>query len=213
MSLTIKLIRFEVPKAKTNLIGRVEFRGVAHITSELCSSSTQIDVNQSFIWPLARPANDEEPLIVELRTQTTKTLIKTGLSHASGGLMGGTATGTITSSSKCIGQYMMLMQGLIHTGFIHVEDQLVDISTSRSIPVVVTFEAKYVSPDDAAGNFEPTNLVRSIQQQSISCSSQSLDDDQQMLLDIEQNIANLERSLNKGEYVKRIKKNNEKKIN
>ncbi|KAI8121686.1 Otoferlin [Lucilia cuprina] len=197
MSLTIKLIRFEVPKAKTNLIGRVEFRGVAHITSELCSSSTQIDVNQSFIWPLARPANDEEPLIVELRTQTTKTLIKTGLSHASGGLMGGTATGTITSSSKCIGQYMMLMQGLIHTGFIHVEDQLVDISTSRSIPVVVTFEAKYVSPDDAAGNFEPTNLVRSIQQQSISCSSQSLDDDQQMLLDIEQNIANLERSLNK----------------
>ncbi|XP_065364288.1 otoferlin-like [Calliphora vicina] len=197
MSLTIKLIRFEVPKAKTNLIGRVEFRGVAHITSELCSSSSEIDVNQSFIWPLARPACDEEPLIVELRTQTTKTLIKTGLSHASGGLMGGTATGTITSSSKCIGQYMMLMQGLIHTGFIHVQDQLVDISTSRSIPVVVTFEAKYVSPDDAAGNFEPTNLVRSIQQQSISCSSQSLEDDQQMLLDIEQNIANLERSLNK----------------
>ncbi|TMW49673.1 hypothetical protein DOY81_005242 [Sarcophaga bullata] len=65
------------------------------------------------------------------------------------------------------------------------------------LQVIVTFEAKYVSPDDAAGNFEPTNLVRSIQQQSISCSSQSLDDDQQMLLDIEQNIANLERSLNK----------------
>ena len=68
------------------------------------------------------------------------------------------------------------------------------------LQVIVTFEAKYVSPDDAAGNFEPTNLVRSIQQQSISCSSQSLDDDQQMLLDIEQNIANLERSLNKGEF-------------
>ena len=67
---------------------------------------------QSFIWPLARSANEDEPLVVELRTQTTKTLIKTGLSHASGGLMGGsTATGTITSSSKCIGQYMMLMQG------------------------------------------------------------------------------------------------------
>ncbi|TMW49672.1 hypothetical protein DOY81_005241 [Sarcophaga bullata] len=138
MSLTIKLIRFEVPKAKSNLIGRVEFRGVAHITSELCSSSTQIDVNQSFIWPLARSANEDEPLIVELRTQTTKTLIKTGLSHASGGLMGGsTATGTITSSSKCIGQYMMLMQGLIHTGFIHVQDQLVDISTSKPIPASI----------------------------------------------------------------------------
>uniref|UniRef100_A0A1A9WFC8 Uncharacterized protein n=1 Tax=Glossina brevipalpis TaxID=37001 RepID=A0A1A9WFC8_9MUSC len=63
--------------------------------------------------------------------------------------------------------------------------------------VLVTFEAKYISPDDGAGNFEPTQLVRSIQQQSISYSSQSLDDDQQMLLDIEQNIANLERTLNK----------------
>lgn len=67
---------------------------------------------QSFIWPLARPATDEEPLIVELRTQTTKTLIRTSLSHASGGWMGGSpATGTITSSSKCVGQYLMLMQG------------------------------------------------------------------------------------------------------
>ncbi|XP_058978172.1 otoferlin-like [Musca domestica] len=199
MSLTIKVIQFQVPKAKSNLIARVEFRGVAHITSELSSSSNQIDVNQSFIWPLARPATDEEPLIVELRTQTTKTLIRTSLSHASGGWMGGSpATGTITSSSKCVGQYMMLMQGLIQTGFVHVEDNLVDISTSRALPVLVVFEAKYVSPDDASGNFEPTNLIRSIQQQhNISCSTQSLDDDQQMLLDIEQNIANLERTLNK----------------
>lgn len=73
--------------------------------------------------------------------------------------------------------------------------------------VLVVFEAKYVSPDDASGNFEPTNLVRSIQQQhNISCSTQSLDDDQQMLLDIEQNIANLERSLNKGECRIKLKK-------
>uniref|UniRef100_A0A1I8P4F1 C2 domain-containing protein n=1 Tax=Stomoxys calcitrans TaxID=35570 RepID=A0A1I8P4F1_STOCA len=199
MSLTIKVIQFQVPKAKSNLIAKVEFRGVSHITSELSSSSNQIDVNQSFIWPLARPATDEEPLIVELRAQTTKTLIRTSLSHASGGWMGGSpATGTISSSSKCVGQYLMLMQGLIQTGFVHVEDYMVDISTSRSLPVLVIFEAKYVSPDDAAGNFEPTNLVRSIQQQhNISCSTQSLDDDQQMLLDIEQNIANLERTLNK----------------
>lgn len=46
----------------------------------------------------------------------------------------------------------------------------------------------YTSPEDEAGNFEPTNLVDSIQKNS-------LDDDQQMLLDIEQNIANLEKSL------------------
>lgn len=80
--------------------------------------------------------------------------------------------------------------------------------------VLVVFEAKYVSPDDASGNFEPTNLVRSIQQQhNISCSTQSLDDDQQMLLDIEQNIANLERSLNKGECRIKFKKKKKKSIN
>lgn len=45
----------------------------------------------------------------------------------------------------------------------------------------------YTSPDDEAGNFEPSHLVSSMQQQYV-------DDDQQMLLDIEQNIANLERS-------------------
>ncbi|XP_037936219.1 otoferlin-like [Teleopsis dalmanni] len=197
MSLTVKIIQFQLPKAKSSLIGRVEFRGVSHITSELSGSTNNIDVNQSFIWPLARPANNDEPLIVELRTQTTKTLLKTGLSHASGGLVGGTS-GTITSSSKCVGQYVVLMQGLIQSGYIHIEDQLVDLATSKPIQAIVVFEAKYASPDDAAGNFEPTNLVRSIQeQQNISCSSHSLDDDQQMLLDIEQNIANLERSLNR----------------
>lgn len=49
------------------------------------------------------------------------------------------------------------------------------------------FDVMYTSPDDEAGNFEPSHLVSSIQQHYV-------DDDQQMLLDIEQNIANLERS-------------------
>lgn len=60
---------------------------------------------------------------------------------------------------------------------------------------MVDFEVLYTSPDDAAGNFEPTNLVKSIQNQQ---NSLSIDEDQQMLLDIEQNIANLERSLHQG---------------
>ncbi|XP_055909489.1 otoferlin-like isoform X1 [Eupeodes corollae] len=196
MSLTVKIVQFHLPKTKSNLIGRVEFRGVAHITSELSGNSPSIDVNQSFIWPLARPATAEETLTVELRTQTTKILLKTALGSTSSSRQG--SSGTISSSSKCIGQYVILMQGLIETGFISVEDQLVDFSTNRPIEAIVVFEAKYLSPDDAAGNFEPTNLVRPIQEQhNISCSTKSLEDDQQMLLDIEQNIANLERSLHR----------------
>ncbi|XP_036320069.1 uncharacterized protein LOC118734456 [Rhagoletis pomonella] len=144
MSLTVKIVQFQLPKAKSNLIARVEFRGVAHITSELNADCNIIDVNQSFIWPLARPATDEEPLTVELRTQTTKTLLRTGLSHASGGLMGGggssgsggSMSGIISSSSKCVGQYIVLMQGLINSGYIRIEDQMVDISSNKPIQVI-----------------------------------------------------------------------------
>lgn len=60
---------------------------------------------QSFIWPLARPATADETIIVELRTQTTRILMKTGFASAS------TSRGTITSSSKIVGRYEMLMQG------------------------------------------------------------------------------------------------------
>ncbi|XP_037920162.1 otoferlin-like isoform X1 [Hermetia illucens] len=193
MSLTVKLIQFRLAKSKSNLIGRVEFRGVAHTTTELNSSSDTIDVNQSFIWPLARPASPEENVIVELRSQTTKILLKTGLATSSTSRGGsGGSRGTISSSSKCIGQYVILMQGLIAEGNIRVEDRLVDLCANRPIEAIVVFEAKYISPDDAAGNFEPTNLVKPIQEVH---NTNSMDDDQQMLLDIEQNIANLEKSL------------------
>lgn len=63
---------------------------------------------QSFIWPLARPATPEETIIIELRQQTTKILFKTGTSSSSSS---GSSRGTISSSSKVIGQYAMLMQG------------------------------------------------------------------------------------------------------
>lgn len=64
------------------------------------------------------------------------------------------------------------------------------------------FEISYKSPDDEAGNFEPKHLVDSIQRQhylmSNEQSSHEIDDEQQKLLDIEQNIANIEKNLNRG---------------
>lgn len=60
---------------------------------------------QSFIWPLARPATAEENVIIELRSQTTKILLRTGLATTS------TSRGTISSNSKMVGRYVMLMQG------------------------------------------------------------------------------------------------------
>lgn len=61
---------------------------------------------QSFIWPLARPATPEETIIIELRQQTTKILLKTGI-----GSSATSSRGTINSNSKIIGKYAMLMQG------------------------------------------------------------------------------------------------------
>ncbi|XP_055522373.1 otoferlin-like isoform X2 [Wyeomyia smithii] len=190
MSLTVRINKFQLPKAKSNLLGRVEFRGVAHTTTELNCSSEFVDVNQSFIWPLARPADEDEAVIVELRQQTTKILLKTGI--------GGSATsrggsrGTITSSTKIIGRFVLLMQGLLQENRLHIQDRLVDLS-NKPIDAFVSFDVSYQSPDDEAGNFDSSHVVKSLHQKS-----SSIDDDQQMLLDIEQNIANLEKSLKKG---------------
>jgi hypothetical protein len=62
----------------------------------------------------------------------------------------------------------------------------------------VSFDVIYQSPEDESGNFEPTNVTKNLPQNSMS-----LDDDQQMLLDIEQNIANLEKSLNQSDNQQR----------
>lgn len=75
--------------------------------------------------------------------------------------------------------------------------------TNILFQAIINFDATYTSPDDADGNFEPTNLVNVIVQQNSASAaiggvSSGVDDDQQMLLDIEQNIANLEKSLQKG---------------
>lgn len=62
------------------------------------------------------------------------------------------------------------------------------------------FEISYKSPDDEAGNFDPRHLIEPIQRQHHRTPehSMSIDDDQQKLLDIEQNIANLEKNLIRG---------------
>lgn len=59
---------------------------------------------------------------------------------------------------------------------------------------MVLFDITYKSPDDEAGNFQPSHLISSIQEQQ----SMSFDDDQQLLLDVKQNIANLEKKIDGG---------------
>lgn len=72
-----------------------------------------------------------------------------------------------------------------------IEDNLVDVTTNRPMAASVNFEVKYSSPENVEGNFDSPTVSKFVHQAS-------LEDDQQMLLDIERNIANLERSLHQG---------------
>jgi otoferlin len=83
-----------------------------------------------------------------------------------------------------------ISSGLLRDGRVNIEDHLVD-SNNRPIQASVNFEVRYSSPENMEGNFDSPNVSKYVHQQS-------LDDDQQMLLSIEQNIANLERTLNQG---------------
>lgn len=74
---------------------------------------------QSFIWPLARCATPEEQITVELRSQTTKILLKTGLATTSTS-RGGSSRGAISSNSKMVGRYVMLMQGNKHNVYSNI---------------------------------------------------------------------------------------------
>lgn len=86
---------------------------------------------------------------------------------------------------------------MLRDGRVQIEDQLVD-TNNRPIEAIVNFEVRYSSPETEDGNFDAPNVTKFIQQQQ----SKSLDEDQQMLLDIEQNIANLEKSLHtKGNFL------------
>lgn len=81
--------------------------------------------------------------------------------------------------------------GLIIDGTVQLDDNLVDPSTNRPIASTVSFEVKYSSPENTEGNFDSPTVSKFVHQAS-------LEEDQKMLLDIERNIANLERSLNQG---------------
>lgn len=83
--------------------------------------------------------------------------------------------------------------GLMREGRVNIEDQLLD-TNNKPIQAIVNFEVRYSSPENTDGNFDSSNVSKFLRQQN----SNSIDDDQQMLLDIEQNIANLEKSLIQG---------------
>ncbi|RZF48118.1 hypothetical protein LSTR_LSTR002184, partial [Laodelphax striatellus] len=83
-------------------------------------------------------------------------------------------------SDKLVGSYSLVLQKVVSDGRISVCDTLVD-PNNKPLPATVDIEITYYSMDEASA--------------APSSHPSALDMDQQMLVDIEQNIANLERSM------------------
>ncbi|XP_063235260.1 otoferlin-like isoform X2 [Bacillus rossius redtenbacheri] len=83
-------------------------------------------------------------------------------------------------SNKLLAAYALVLQKVVQDGCVALSDTMLDLN-NKPLQAVVSFEVQYAPPDGPAGGPWPDG-----------------DDEQQMLVDIEQNIANLERSLSQG---------------
>ncbi|XP_050031171.2 otoferlin [Dermacentor andersoni] len=88
-------------------------------------------------------------------------------------------------TNKVLGRYGMVLQRVAEEGYASVEDDVVDDNNKPVANAKIIMEVSYTAPDGSVGAWHapglPTNLG-------------SFDDDRQALLDIEQNIANLQRT-------------------
>ncbi|EFN61375.1 Otoferlin [Camponotus floridanus] len=85
----------------------------------------------------------------------------------------------VLRNEKVAARYGLVLQTVVREGRILVSDSLVDLN-NKPLPAVVCFEIRYNPPDGSCSSY---------------AASEIMEDEQQMLIDIEQNIANLERSL------------------
>ncbi|XP_017781557.1 PREDICTED: otoferlin-like isoform X2 [Nicrophorus vespilloides] len=158
MSLAIRLRHLQIPKCKGEKIIKIEFRGVSH-TKLLDDTGDELFViNEKFDWPVARPVDVEEVLIIELYSRSR------------------------LFADKLIGNYGVVLQVVVQNGRLSINDCLVD-SNNKPMPVSINFDLLYVAPDETSASFASSSQIFGI------------DDERQMLIDIEQNIANLEKSL------------------
>lgn len=84
----------------------------------------------------------------------------------------------VLRSEKIIAKYGLVLQTVVREGRIVITDSLVDLN-NKPLAAVVCFEIRYNPPDGSCSSYAVSEIM---------------EDEQQMLIDIEQNIANLEKS-------------------
>uniref|UniRef100_T1JBU8 C2 domain-containing protein n=1 Tax=Strigamia maritima TaxID=126957 RepID=T1JBU8_STRMM len=86
-------------------------------------------------------------------------------------------------NNRVIGNYGLVLQHVVDDGLLKLTDTLLD-ANNMPIGILLSMEIKYCCPESSSSSLASANP-----------DYHYFDDDQQTLLDIEQNIANLERSL------------------
>ncbi len=87
---------------------------------------------------------------------------------------------------RLLGSLVLVLQQVLVDGRVSLTETLVD-ANHRELPATVALEVTYHAPDAASASWASSASAAGYHDE--------LEDDQQMLIDIEQNIANLERTL------------------
>ncbi|XP_008199102.2 otoferlin isoform X1 [Tribolium castaneum] len=160
MSLSVKLKQFKIAKCKGEKLAKVEFRGVSHLTKILDDSGGDIIiVDQIFDWPVARPIEENELLLVELYSRNR------------------------LFSDKLLGSYTLVLQRAVRDGRVSVADSLVD-PNSKPILATVQFEVLYTLPDESTASFTGSNAYDMLDDEQ-----QMLIDIEQNIANIERNLS------------------------
>ncbi|CAH1099081.1 unnamed protein product [Psylliodes chrysocephalus] len=130
MAISVKVKKFQIPKCKGEKLAKVEFRGVSHLTRILeDDSSEHIAVDETFDWPVARPVEEDELLVIELFSRNR------------------------LFADKLIGSYRLVLQRVIKDGKLLISDSLLD-GNNKTLPVTVEFEVTYRAPDESMTGYD-----------------------------------------------------------
>ncbi|XP_046390175.1 otoferlin-like isoform X2 [Ischnura elegans] len=201
MSLCLRLRRFDAVGAAgaagERFVARVHFRGVCHHTGVLEENGGVLSVDQRFDWTVLQPLEPQETLRIELMCRGR-------------GLLG---------ARRLVGAYTLVLQGLVtplgatHKPRLALTDTMLDLN-NRPLQTTITFEVCYSAPRPPPPLVQPPPPLEAPSPEggtlapppsaSTEAPTESSwpgddEDERRMLSDIERNIANLERSLSKGQ--------------
>ncbi|CAH1119597.1 unnamed protein product [Phaedon cochleariae] len=130
MSISVRLKQVQIPRSKGEKFAKVEFRGVSHSTKILEDNGTELNVvDQKFDWPVGRPVEEDELLLLELFSRSR------------------------LFSDKLIGSYRLVLQKVVQDGQLSISDSLLD-ANNIAIPATIDFDVSYTPPDEAMAVYD-----------------------------------------------------------